>query len=49
MSDTNVFNAQVYLNAMFGGHPDWVAVTEDGITGTATMQAIVRAFQINNN
>ncbi|MBP3718502.1 MAG: DUF1906 domain-containing protein [Eubacterium sp.] len=49
MSDVNVLNSQVYLNAMFGGHPDWVSVTEDGITGTATMQAIVRAFQIHNN
>ncbi len=49
MSDTNVLNAQVYLNAMFGAHPNWVTVVEDGLTGTATMQAIVRAFQINNN
>lgn len=49
MSDTNVLNAQVYLNAMFGGHPSWVDLDEDGITGIATMQGIVRAFQINNN
>ena len=49
MSDVNVSTAQHYLNAMFSGNPNWVDVVEDGITGTATMQAIVRAFQINNN
>ena len=49
MSDSNVLAAQVYLNAMFGGHPSWVSLDEDGITGIATMQGIVRAFQINNN
>lgn len=46
MSDQNVKAAQKYLNAMFGGHKDWVKLDEDGKTGTAVMQGIIRAFQI---
>lgn len=30
MSDQNVKAAQKYLNAMFGGHKDWVKLDEDG-------------------
>ncbi|WP_349945583.1 glycoside hydrolase domain-containing protein [Lacrimispora sp. BS-2] len=48
MADINVIKAQKYLNAMFGGHPSWVALDEDGYTGTAVMQGIIRAFQIQN-
>ncbi len=48
MADSNVLNAQRYLNAMFGGHKDWVTLDEDGLTGTATMQGIIRAYQIQN-
>ena len=48
MSDQNVKAAQKYLNAMFGGHKDWVKLDEDGKTGTAVMQGIIRAFQIQN-
>ena len=48
MADSNVLAAQKYLNAMFGGHPNWVALDEDGITGTASMEGIIRAFQIQN-
>ena len=48
MADSNVLAAQKYLNAMFGGHPNWVALEEDGITGTASMEGIIRAFQIQN-
>lgn len=48
MSDQNVKSAQKYLNAMFGGHKDWVKLDEDGKTGTAVMQGIIRAFQIQN-
>lgn len=48
MSDSNVLKAQKYLNSMFGGHKEWVAIDEDGVTGTATMQGIIRAFQIQN-
>lgn len=48
MSDQNVKAAQKYLNAMFGGHKDWVKLDEDGYTGTAVMQGIIRAFQIQN-
>ena len=49
MADQNVKKAQTYLNAMFSGNPNWVHLYEDGITGTTTMQGIVRAFQIQNN
>lgn len=38
MSDQNVKAAQKYLNAMFGGHKDWVKLDEDGKTGTAVMR-----------
>lgn len=48
MADSNVLKAQKYLNAMFGGSPSWVKVKEDGNTGTATMEGIIRAFQIQN-
>lgn len=48
MSDSNVLKAQKYLNSMFGGHNTWVTLDEDGVTGTATMQGIIRAFQIQN-
>lgn len=41
MSDQNVKAAQKYLNAMFGGHKDWVKLDEDGKTGTAVMQGII--------
>ena len=44
----DIKKAQRYLNAMFGGHKDWVHIDEDGFTGTVTMQAIIRAFQIQN-
>ena len=37
MSDQNVKAAQKYLNAMFGGHKDWVKLDEDGKTGTAAV------------
>lgn len=33
---------------MFGGHPSWKKLNEDGKTGTAVMQGIIRAFQIEN-
>lgn len=34
---------------MFGGHPSWKKLNEDGKTGTAVMQGIIRAFQIEND
>lgn len=49
MADANVKKAQVYLNSMFGGHPKWVKLDEDGYTGTETIKGIIRAFQIQNN
>lgn len=48
MADANVLKAQKYLNAMFGAHPSWVMLDEDGYTGSAVMQGIIRAFQIEN-
>ena len=48
MADSSVLKAQKYLNSMFGGHPSWVMLDEDGYTGTAVMQGIIRAFQIQN-
>lgn len=49
MADANVKRAQVYLNAMFGGHPDWIPLDENGSTGSSTIAGIIRAFQIQNN
>lgn len=46
--DDNVLAAQKYLNAMFGRHPGWKPLEEDGNTGTNTMEGIIRAFQIQN-
>lgn len=48
MADSNVLKAQKYLNAMFGGHPSWVRIDEDGYTGSQVMQGLIRAFQIQN-
>lgn len=48
MADSNVLKAQKYLNEMFGGHPSWKKLEEDGYTGSAVMQGIIRAFQIQN-
>ena len=44
----NVKNAQRYLNAMFGGHSEWVELEENGNTGALMMEGLIRAFQINN-
>lgn len=49
MADSNVLKAQKYLNSMFGGHSSWVRLDEDGYTGSAVMQGIIRAFQIQNS
>lgn len=35
--DSNVLAAQKYLNTMFGVHPSWKPLKEDGNTGTNTM------------
>lgn len=48
MSDANVTKAQKYLNAMFGANEYWEHLEENGKTGTAVMQGIIRAFQIQN-
>ena len=48
MSDSNVLAAQKYLNKLCEGNPLWIHLPEDGKTGTATMQGIIRAFQLQN-
>ncbi len=47
--DQNIVIVQNYLNAMFGGHPDWIPLEVNGQTGTLLMQGIVRAFQIQHD
>lgn len=47
--DQRVYEVQRWLNATYGGHGSFPAVTEDGITGNATIKAIVRGFQIETN
>ena len=37
MADSNVLKAQKYLNAMFGGHPSWKKLDEDGYTGSGVI------------
>lgn len=34
MSDEYVLKSQKYLNSMYGGHPSWVTLQENGNTGT---------------
>lgn len=34
MSDEYVLKTQKYLNSMYGGHPSWVTLQENGNTGT---------------
>ena len=49
MSDEYVLKSQKYLNSMYGGHPSWVTLQENGKTGTLMMEGLIRAFQIENN
>jgi peptidoglycan hydrolase-like protein with peptidoglycan-binding domain len=44
--DTMVLVSQQYLNAMYGGNLGYNTVSEDGQTGQQTINAIIRAFQI---
>lgn len=44
-----VEHTQMWLNNTFGNHKDWKRLSEDGVTGSATMEGLIRAFQINNN
>lgn len=48
MADENVRNAQIYLNAMYGHRTEWKPLEENGYTGTIMMEAVIRAFQIQN-
>lgn len=48
MSDQFVLQAQKYLNNTYQNNSQWVMLTENGNTGTAMMEGLVRAFQIQN-
>lgn len=44
MSDQFVLQAQKYLNNTYQNNSQWVMLTENGNTGTAMMEGLVRAF-----
>jgi len=46
--DPMVKASQEYLNATYGGNPGFNTITEDGITGWQTINAIIRGFQIDH-
>ncbi|WP_301898262.1 hypothetical protein [uncultured Holdemanella sp.] len=46
MSDQFVLQAQKYLNNTYQNNNQWVMLTENGNTGTAMMEGLVRAFQL---
>lgn len=47
MADAMVLKTQQWLNATYGGVPGYGSnIVEDGITGTNTVNALLRAFQI---
>ena len=48
MSDQFVLQAQKYLNNTYQNNSQWVMLTENGNTGTAMMEGLVRAFQLQN-
>lgn len=48
MADQNVRKVQHYLNTMFGGNSNWAVLEENGRTGSAVMEGIIKAFQIYN-
>lgn len=47
-NDFWVEHTQMWLNNTFGNHEEWVRLSENGLTGTDTMQGLIRAFQIHN-
>lgn len=44
--DLEVLEVQKWLNLTYGNHPDFPAVTEDGLTGNSTIKALIRGLQI---
>ncbi len=48
MADQNVRKVQHYLNTMFWGDSNWAVLEENGRTGSAVMEGIIKAFQIYN-
>lgn len=44
--DVMVLKTQQYLNAIYGGNPDYNVVAENGLTGWSTIYALTRALQI---
>ena len=39
--DLKVLEVQKWLNLTYGNHPDFPAVTEDGLTGNSTIKALM--------
>lgn len=46
--DPNIREVQTYLNAIYGHRSDWTELEINGYTGTITIEAIIKAFQIEN-
>ena len=44
--DLMVKKTQEWLNTTYGNNPNFVKVTEDGITGNGTVKGLIRALQI---
>ena len=44
--DLKVLEVHKWLNLTYGNHPDFPAVTEDGLTGNSTIKALIRGLQI---
>ena len=44
--DLKVLEVQKWLNLTYGNHPDFPAVTEDGLTGNSTIKVLIRWLQI---
>ncbi len=44
--DLQVLQTQIWVNNTYTGVSGYTPVTEDGITGTSTFKALIRALQI---
>ncbi|WP_347449170.1 glycoside hydrolase domain-containing protein [Terrisporobacter vanillatitrophus] len=44
--DEMVKKTQEYLNKVYSNNSNWVAITEDGLTGWGTIRGLIRALQI---
>ena len=45
MADERVREVQQWLNTTYGNTSDWITIDEDGITGGATVKALIRGLQ----